>query len=56
MGVWQIVWICMMAISLGINLAVHGKPKQGNNNFFISLIAFGIQLVPLIFGGFFTAG
>lgn len=56
MGIWQIIWICMMAVSLGVNLAVHGKPKKGNNNFFIALIAFCIQLVPLIFGGFFTSG
>lgn len=56
MGIWQIIWICIMAISLGVNLALHGKPKKGNNNFFVALISFGIQLVPLIFGGFFTAG
>lgn len=56
LGIWQIIWICMMAVSLGVNLAVHGKPKKGNNNFFIALIAFCIQLVPLIFGGFFTSG
>ena len=56
MGVWQIVWICLMAISLGANLVMHGKPREGKHNFFVALIAFGFQLVPLIFGGFFTAG
>lgn len=54
MGVWQIVWIGIMAVSLGSNLAMHGKPKKGKYNFFVALIAFGIETTVLILGGFFT--
>lgn len=56
MGVWQIVWIAIVGLSLGANLAMHGKPKKGKYNFFVALIAIGIELIPLILGGFFTTG
>lgn len=54
MGVWQIVWIGIMAISLGANLVMRGKPKQGKYNFFVALLGLAIELIPLILGGFFT--
>ena len=53
MGIWQIIWIGLMMLSLGVNLAHHGKPKSGNSNFLHSLIAFGVHFTILYFGGFF---
>jgi len=46
----QIAFITLTCLGLGINMAQHGKPKEGNENFFTSLIARGI----LYWGGFFS--
>ena len=53
MGIWQIIWIAVMALSLGSNLASHGKTEVKTYNFFTTLIAFGINFAILWFGGFF---
>ena len=49
----QITLIVLYCISLGINLSEHGKPKQGKNNVFTSIVALIIQISILTWGGFF---
>ena len=53
MGIWQIIWLGLMMLSLGVNLAQHGKPKTGVHSFWSALIGFGIQFAILYYGGFF---
>jgi len=49
----QITMIALFALSLGIAISDHGKPKQGNTSFWANLIAVGTQGVILTWGGFF---
>ena len=51
----SIVILAMLFLSLGISLSEHGKPKTGNNNFWVSLIANSITIAILYWGGFFNA-
>lgn len=53
MNIYQIIIIILYSMSLGIALVNHGKPKQGNENFWITLISVLINLFILIQGGFF---
>ena len=53
-GIWQIVWIGLMMLSLGVNMAKHGKVSNKPNSFWAALIAFGIHLFILIKGGSFA--
>lgn len=48
----QIVWIALIAASLGIGLAKHGEPRE-DYNFFIALISAVVETAILIWGGFF---
>jgi len=45
--------IVIMAMSLGISIVNHGRPRS-NDNFFASLVAIAITLTLLILGGFFS--
>lgn len=54
MGIWQISYIVIMVLSLGINLAKHGEPRDGKYSFWSALIAMGIQIGILYMGGFFS--
>ena len=38
MNVWFIVYLCIQAMSIGLNLAKHREPKDGEYNFITSLI------------------
>lgn len=49
----QIVWICIVAMNLGMYLVKHGEEMSGKYNFFISLICQLISLWILYCGGFF---
>lgn len=53
MGVWQIIWCIIMALSLGISLSKHGERETGTHNFWRSLLALGIHVFLLYKGGFF---
>ena len=53
MGIYQIIWIILTALSVGCTLADHGKPRTGKNNVWTTLIAAAIQLGLLYGGGFF---
>lgn len=54
MGAWQIVYIVLSCLSLGISLKEHGEPKEGINNFWTSLLGTAIVYFILYKGGFFS--
>lgn len=39
MNVWFIIYLFFSAMGLGMNLVKHGEPKEGEYNFWTSLIA-----------------
>ncbi len=49
----QIVIIVLTAMDLGLALALHGKPKEGNFNFWTQLLADAVIIFLLASGGFF---
>lgn len=53
MRVCQIILIALYVLGLGITLANHGKPREGEHNFWVSLLTFGIIMILLWGGGFF---
>lgn len=52
-GVWQIIYIGIMCIGLGLNAALHGKPRKDKYNFWTQLVSSAISIVILALGGFF---
>lgn len=53
MGAPQIIIILIWGLGLGIELAHHGKNREGKHNFFIRLIAVLLMAAILGMGGFF---
>lgn len=53
MGVPQFILSVIYAMSLGLSLANHGKPKEGYENFWTTLIATTLVFGLLSWGGFF---
>ena len=49
----QIAWIFILIFNLGYAAVNHGKPKTGNENFWINLLASTISFTIIYFGGFF---
>lgn len=54
MNTQQIIVIVMLSVGLLINANLHGKPKKGNHNFWVSLINVIITLLLLYWGNFFN--
>lgn len=54
MGIPQIIMIIIFCLSLGITMAKNGQPREDKYSFFTSLVATGIQVGVLIWGGFFN--
>ena len=52
-GIPQIIMLFLLAMSLGIDLAKHGQPREGKHNAVGGLVGVAIQLTLLWFGGFF---
>ena len=50
----QITYIAITGITLGVQLANHGKPRSGNHDFGASILATAILYVLLWQGGFFS--
>lgn len=46
-------YIILLAMGLGVDLALHGKEKEGRYNFWVSLLAVSIQIVLLYYAGIF---
>ena len=53
MGIPQIIIIVLYAVALLIAAHEHGKPREGETNFWISLSGTAILFGLLIWGGFF---
>ena len=51
MGIPQVIWLVLMALSLGVNAAWHGK-KLNEYNFWSALLGFAVQVSLLSWGGF----
>lgn len=52
-GIWQIIYIGLNVMGLGVALAKHGQPRTDKWNFWATFIATAIQFTILGFGGFF---
>lgn len=52
----QVIMVAWLALSLGVSLSQHGTACTGKHSFWLSLIAVGIQLAVLSWGGFFSGG
>ena len=48
-----IILLCILFINLGIELANHGKPKEGKYSFWGKLIAVIINLILFYYAGLF---
>lgn len=55
MGWPQFTYIGLMALSVGVTLALHGQPRTGTHNVGYALIGAAISLGVVYAGGFFTA-
>lgn len=53
MRVFQIIYIGMIVLGLGISVGKHGQPKEERYNGWVSLIAAAIDITILALGGFF---
>lgn len=53
MGWPQFAYLALIFISVGMNCARHGQPRDGKHNGWTSLVAAGIILSILWAGGFF---
>ena len=49
----QLTYMALILISLGVTLAQHGKPKTGNESFWLSLFSTTLTLWLLYMGEFF---
>lgn len=50
----QITMLVLFGLSLGCNLAQHGKPRTGTNNFWKALLSIAIEVCVLWWGGFWN--
>lgn len=51
---YQLIYLLMITLSLGMTFAKHGEPKTGKENGWITLITAGVVLFILYKGGFFN--
>jgi len=51
---YQLIYLGIIAIGLGMTFAKHGEPKTGKENGWVSLISCAIVLFILYKGGFFN--
>lgn len=54
MGTSQIIMYCLLSLNLLLGAHLHGKPKEGNHSFWVTIISTGLYFVLLITGGFFN--
>ena len=51
---WQIVWIVLAAINIGISLVMDGTPKTGKHSFWVNVFGLAFNFALLYFGGFWA--
>jgi len=51
MNIYLIIYFILVFLGMGVSMSEHGMPKKGYNNFWITFIAFLIQM-----GLFYMAG
>lgn len=49
----QITYIAIACLGLGLMLALHGTPRKGKHNFWVSLVSTFLMIFILYKGGFF---
>lgn len=49
----QVITIVLYALAVGIELAQHGKPREGKHNVIVAAIGAALQIAILWWGGFF---
>jgi len=54
MGTPQILITLLLSMTLGIELAQHGKPREGRHNFLCTLISVSMYALILYWGGFWS--
>ena len=54
MNAWNIAYLVITLIGLGVCLQIHGEPKTGNHNFFATLLTTALTFLLLIKGGYFS--
>ena len=54
MNIYIIILLILHVLGLGFTLAKHGEPKDGEYNFFHSLIGFIVTWALLYYGGVFN--
>ncbi|WP_166884911.1 hypothetical protein [Massilia sp. CCM 8734] len=52
----QVIMVAWLALSLGVSMSQHGKPRTGKHSFWISLTVVAINVAVLYWGGFFSGG
>lgn len=55
MGIPQIIILCLVGINLLLTVHLHGKPREGNNNFWVAGFGAALEIGLLYWGGFFHA-
>lgn len=53
LNIWNLAFLALLFLGVGINLGKHGEPKQGKYNFWVALLGAGMYLFILYKGGFF---
>lgn len=53
LGIWQIIYLCLMVMGVGLAIGKHGESK-GTYNGWVTLIATAIDITILALGGFFS--
>lgn len=49
----QIIYICLLAMGIGISMSRHGDPKTGTHSVWSTIFATTIVVAILYWGGFF---
>lgn len=52
--IWPLVYLAITILGIGVALGEHGKPKKGEHNFWVTLVASLIICWVLYRGGFFN--
>lgn len=54
MGISQIIMCCLLSLNLLLGAHLHGKPRNGDYNFWVTTISTLLYFTLLITGGYFS--